>query len=155
MPVHVALLRLLLAAALGGLVGYERETIRKPAGLRTMMLVGLGSCLFTLASFEMVRGAPAADPSRIAAQIVTGIGFLGAGSIIRAGTSVVGVTTAASIWLVAAVGLAVGAGLYFHAVFATVLGYTILRLVERILERKKRETRAGDALGEQAPQNRA
>ncbi len=139
MPIHIALFRLFLAAALGGLVGYERETIRKPAGLRTMMLVGLGSCLFTIASFEMVAGVPSADPARVAAQVVSGIGFLGAGSIIRAGTSVVGVTTAASIWLVAAVGLATGAGLYFHAIFATVLAYAILRVVERFLETKKYE----------------
>ncbi|HFE52247.1 MAG TPA: MgtC/SapB family protein [Bacteroidetes bacterium] len=149
MPIHIVLFRLLLAAALGGLVGYERETIRKPAGLRTMMLVGLGSCLFTIASAQMAAGVPNADPARIAAQVVSGIGFLGAGSIIRAGTSVVGVTTAASIWLVAAVGLATGAGLYFHAIFATVLAYAILRIVERFLETKKYEEEVEKAKEEQ------
>jgi putative Mg2+ transporter-C (MgtC) family protein len=132
-----ALLRLSLAAVFGAIIGYEREVIHKPAGLRTMMLVSLGSCLFTLASLEAAHGFAGADPSRIAAQVVTGIGFLGAGSILRAGTSVVGVTTAACIWLVAAVGLATGLGLYGYALFASLLGFVILRLVERLIERGK------------------
>ncbi|MDZ7372379.1 MAG: MgtC/SapB family protein [candidate division KSB1 bacterium] len=138
MSVQLALLRLILAALFGAIIGYEREVIHKPAGLRTMMLVSLGSCLFTLASLEVARSAPGADPARIAAQVVTGVGFLGAGSILRAGTSVVGVTTAACIWLVAAVGLATGLGLYWHALSTSLIGFVILRLLERLIERGKR-----------------
>ncbi|MGH2677187.1 MAG: MgtC/SapB family protein, partial [Actinomycetota bacterium] len=108
-------LRLLGAALLGGVIGLEREVRDQPAGFRTHMLVALGSCLFTLISaygFGAFQGDPGVpyDPTRIAAQIVTGIGFLGAGAIIRSGMSVRGLTTAASLWVVAAIGMAVGAG---------------------------------------------
>ncbi|MFL5944961.1 MAG: MgtC/SapB family protein [Gaiellaceae bacterium] len=123
-----ALLRLALAAVLGGAIGIERELREREAGLRTHLLVALGSCLFTivgaygfhefLASGESVVRA---DPTRIAAQIVTGIGFLGAGAIIRQGLSVRGLTTAATLWIVAAVGLAAGAGYYSGAVITTVV----------------------------------
>ncbi len=145
MDVGTTLFRLAAATLLSAVIGYEREVIRKPAGLRTMMLVGLGSCLFTIASLEAANYSPTVDPSRIAAQIVTGIGFLGAGSIIRAGASVVGITTAASIWLVAAVGLATGLGLYYQALAASLLGFAILRLVERLIDRglMRARTRSG------------
>jgi putative Mg2+ transporter-C (MgtC) family protein len=110
--------RLLTAALLGALLGFEREMKQKSAGLRTNVLIALGSALFTVMSYEMAEG-DAADPSRIAAQIVTGIGFLGAGAIIRQGLSVRGLTTAAGLWVVAAIGMAVGAGYYSAALIAT------------------------------------
>jgi putative Mg2+ transporter-C (MgtC) family protein len=123
-----ALLRLALAAFLGALIGVERELRDRQAGLRTHLLVALGSALFTIVSaygFEdFLRSGQSvvrADPTRIAAQIVTGIGFLGAGAIIRQGASVRGLTTAATLWVVAAVGLASGAGYYSGAVIATLL----------------------------------
>ena len=121
-----ALLRIVLAAALGGAIGVERELREREAGLRTHMLVSVGSALFTIVSAYgfhafLASGASVvrADPSRIAAQIVTGIGFLGAGAIIRQGLSVRGLTTAATLWVVSAIGLAVGAGYYSGAVIST------------------------------------
>jgi putative Mg2+ transporter-C (MgtC) family protein len=123
-----SLLRLALAAALGGLIGLERELREREAGLRTHLLVALGSALFTIVGAYgfhdfLNTGASVvrADPTRIAAQIVTGIGFLGAGAIIRQGISVRGLTTAATLWVVAAVGLAAGAGYYSVAVITTAL----------------------------------
>ncbi|MGZ4345868.1 MAG: MgtC/SapB family protein [Gaiellaceae bacterium] len=123
-----ALLRLALAGGLGGLIGIERELREREAGLRTHLLVSLGSALFTIVGAYgfhefLSSGATVvrADPTRIAAQIVTGIGFLGAGAIIRQGLSVRGLTTAATLWVVAAVGLACGAGSYGVAVITTVI----------------------------------
>src|SRR5438093_1181370 len=123
-----ALLRLALAAALGAAVGLERELREREAGLRTHLLVSLGSALFTIASaygfreFFVSNGALVrTDPTRIAAQIVTGIGFLGAGAIIRQGLSVRGLTTAATLWVVAAIGLTAGAGYYSAAAITTLL----------------------------------
>ena len=114
---HV-LLRLSVAAALGGAIGFERELRERGAGLRTHLVVCVGSALFTLVSaYAFV--SPHVDPSRIAAQIVSGIGFLGAGAIIRQGLSVRGLTTAATLWLVAAIGMASGAGYYDAAIIAT------------------------------------
>jgi putative Mg2+ transporter-C (MgtC) family protein len=113
-----ALLRLALAGVLGGLIGLERELREREAGLRTHLLVAVGAALFTIAGaygFDSVS----VDPTRVAAQIVTGIGFLGAGAIIRQGFSVRGLTTAATLWVVAAVGLASGAGYYSGAVITT------------------------------------
>jgi putative Mg2+ transporter-C (MgtC) family protein len=128
-----ALLRLALAAALGGVIGIERELREREAGFRTHMLVALGSALFTIVSaygFHAFLSSGAnvirADPTRIAAQIVTGIGFLGAGAIIRQGSSVRGLTTAATLWVVAAIGLAVGAGYYSGALITT--GLVVLAL---------------------------
>ena len=128
-----ALLRLVVAAGLGAAIGFERELRDREAGMRTHLLVALGSCLFTLVSAYgfnefLVNGGSVvrADPSRIAAQIVTGIGFLGAGAIIREGLSVRGLTTAASLWIVAAIGMAAGAGYYGAAIGSTVL--TLLAL---------------------------
>ena len=123
-----SLLRLALAAALGGLIGVERELREREAGLRTHLLVALGSALFTIVSaygfhafLTSGQSVVRADPTRIAAQIVTGIGFLGAGAIIRQGLSVRGLTTAATLWVVAAIGLAAGAGYYSAAVITTAL----------------------------------
>jgi putative Mg2+ transporter-C (MgtC) family protein len=121
-----ALFRLALAGVLGGIVGYERETAGRPAGLRTYILVSAGSCLFTLVS---ILGFPGSDPSRVAAQIVTGIGFIGAGSIIIGRAGVRGITTAAGIWAIAAVGMAAGVGLYLLAVASAVGAYLVLELV--------------------------
>jgi putative Mg2+ transporter-C (MgtC) family protein len=122
------LLRVAVAAALGGAVGLERELREREAGFRTHMLVAVGSALFTLVSAYgfrdfLVNGGSVvrADPTRIAAQIVTGIGFLGAGAIIRQGLSIRGLTTAATLWVVAAIGLAAGAGYYSAAVITTLL----------------------------------
>jgi putative Mg2+ transporter-C (MgtC) family protein len=114
------LLRLFVAAALGGAIGLERELRERQAGLRTHLVVSVGSALFTLVSaygFHSFDGK--VDPTRIAAQIVSGIGFLGAGAIIRQGLSVRGLTTAASLWLVAAIGMAAGAGYWDGALIAT------------------------------------
>ena len=126
-------MRLVVAAGLGLAIGVERELRDREAGLRTHLLVSLGSCLFTIVSAYgfhefLTHGGNVvrADPSRIAAQIVTGIGFLGAGAIIREGLSVRGLTTAATLWVVAAIGMAAGAGYYGPAALATVL--TILAL---------------------------
>jgi putative Mg2+ transporter-C (MgtC) family protein len=120
--------RLVLAAILGGAVGFERRQAEKPAGVRTLALVSMGSALFTLIS---AFGFGLGDPSRIAAQVVTGIGFLGAGTIMRIGADVRGLTTAASIWLVAAVGMAAGTGMYILSVVGAVLALTIIHFFPR------------------------
>jgi putative Mg2+ transporter-C (MgtC) family protein len=129
-------LRLALAGAFGALVGFERESRNHPAGMRTHALVGLGACLFTVAGaygFADVDKGPNVDPARVAAQVATGIGFIGAGAIMRNGFNVRGLTTAATLWLVAALGVAVGAGSYVTAAvgFAVVLAVLIgLRFVK-------------------------
>jgi len=121
------LLRLFVAAALGGAIGLERELRERQAGLRTHLVVSVGSALFTLVSaYGFSDFGARVDPTRIAAQIVTGIGFLGAGAIIRQGLSVRGLTTAASLWLVAAIGMAAGAGYYSGAVITTLLALLAL-----------------------------
>jgi putative Mg2+ transporter-C (MgtC) family protein len=128
LPWWEVIVRLGLASILGGAIGLERELREREAGLRTHLLVALGSALFTVVSaygfheFEFSRASGVTfDPTRIAAQIVTGIGFLGAGAIIRQGLAVRGLTTAASLWVVAAIGMAAGAGYYSAAAIATVL----------------------------------
>jgi putative Mg2+ transporter-C (MgtC) family protein len=125
------LLRLVAGLMLGAVVGWERELQRMPAGFRTHALVGLGAAAFTVVSGFAFIG-PGADPTRIAAQIVTGIGFLGGGAILHHGGNVRGLTTAASLWSVAAVGMAAGAGLYVVAIGGTVLIVVALDLFERI-----------------------
>jgi uncharacterized membrane protein YhiD involved in acid resistance len=112
--------RLLLAAVLGGAVGLERELRHKPAGLRTMMLICIGAALFTIMSYEMA-GDVGGDHTRIAAQIIPGIGFIGAGVVIRERGSVTGITSAATIFMIASVGMTVGAGFPMTAVFTTLL----------------------------------
>jgi putative Mg2+ transporter-C (MgtC) family protein len=145
-----SLLRLVLAAVLGGLIGVERELREREAGLRTHLLVALGSALFTIVGaygfqdfLESGESVVRADPTRIAAQIVTGIGFLGAGAIIRQGFSVRGLTTAATLWVVAAVGLAAGAGYYSAAVITTAVVlialYPLRIMAYRILRRFRTE----------------
>lgn len=118
------ILKIVLGTFLGGLVGLERELHGRVAGLRTHILVCVGSTLIMLTSthiFDVYRGIAAVDPSRIAAQVVSGIGFLGAGTILRFRASVRGLTTAASLWTVAAVGLAVGSGFYNGAILTTAI----------------------------------
>jgi putative Mg2+ transporter-C (MgtC) family protein len=130
--------RLLLAAALGGALGFERELRQKSAGLRTNILIAIGSALFTLMSYELADPA-GADPGRVAAQIVTGIGFLGAGAIIRRDGDVHGLTTAATIWVNAAVGVAAGGGefhLAFIATGVTLVALLLLHPIEKIVDRR-------------------
>src|SRR2546422_4109721 len=116
------LLRLSVGAALGAVVGVEREIRDREAGIRTHLLVSLGAALFTIVGAYGFRDfGSSVDPTRIAAQIVTGIGFLGAGAILREGLSVRGLTTAGSLWVVAAIGMAVGAGWYVGAIGTTAL----------------------------------
>jgi putative Mg2+ transporter-C (MgtC) family protein len=134
--------RLLLAALLGSLIGLERERISWAAGLRTHMLVCVGSCLLMIVSafgFADILSTPHVilDPSRIAAQVVSGIGFLGAGAILMRGEVVRGLTTAASVWAVAAIGLTVGSGLYSAAIAATTIILIILAGIKPIEERFK------------------
>jgi putative Mg2+ transporter-C (MgtC) family protein len=131
-----ALVRIAAAAGLGGVVGLERELAERDAGLRTHMLVGVGSALFTLVGAYGFSDFPArsVDPTRIAAQVVTGIGFLGAGIIFRQGFTVRGLTTAASLWLVAAIGMAAGAGFWKGAVIALIVALVSLRPLEWIKE---------------------
>jgi putative Mg2+ transporter-C (MgtC) family protein len=136
MPVEMAW-RLLLAAGLGAAIGLEREYRQKPAGLRTNILIALGSALFTILSLELTRNV--GDPSRVAGQIVTGIGFLGGGAILRNRDSVHGMTTAATIWVNAAVGVAAGMGQYALATFAvalTLLVLVVLPPIEVYFERR-------------------
>ncbi|MBD3161045.1 MAG: hypothetical protein GF346_02640 [Candidatus Eisenbacteria bacterium] len=126
------LLRLGVALVLSFPIGWERETGQKPAGLRTHLLVGLGCCLFVLVSKVVALEAQSdADPGRIAAQVVTGVGFLGGGAILRAGGAVRGLTTAASIWLVAAIGMAAGSGYFVGAGACAAIGFGILAGLER------------------------
>jgi putative Mg2+ transporter-C (MgtC) family protein len=125
MPIDLAndlsiIVRLVLAAILGALIGLEREVHSHPAGMRTHLLVSVGSAAFTILSIEAFD-APGADPARIAAQIVSGIGFLGAGAILKEGATIRGLTTAASLWAVAAVGMAAGAGAWAVAVTGVIL----------------------------------
>ena len=128
--------RLFLAAALGGVIGFEREKHNKRmAGFRTHILVSIGSSLIMLVSmhiFEIYAGKAPVDPARIAAGVVTGIGFLGAGTIIRSGENVQGLTTAASLWTVSGIGLAVGCGFYIAGCTASIIALAALYLLRKI-----------------------
>ena len=140
LPQWEMILRLLVAAVLGSVIGFERERLSWAAGLRTHMLVSTGACLVMIVSafgFADILGTPnvTLDPSRVAAQVISGIGFLGAGSILLRGEVIRGLTTAASLWTVAGIGLAVGGGLYVAAFGATVIIYGILAGMKPIEER--------------------
>jgi putative Mg2+ transporter-C (MgtC) family protein len=127
------MLRLVLSAVLGGMIGLEREIHHKPAGLRTNMFICIGSAMFTILSWKLASAYPG-DHTRIAAQIIPGIGFIGAGSILHARGSVSGLTTAATMFVVASIGMACGGGIYFTAIFATImllLALTFLGVVEK------------------------
>jgi putative Mg2+ transporter-C (MgtC) family protein len=128
------LVRLTLAAVLGGIIGLERELKRKPAGLRTNIFICFGAAMFTILSAELAKDFGIGDRTRIAAQIIPGIGFIGAGSILHDKGGVSGLTTAATIFVVASIGMAAGGGLYVPAIFATMLIYLALHLLG-ILER--------------------
>ncbi len=138
-------IRLLLALVLSGFIGLERQIHRRTAGLRTHILVGLGSCLIMLTSlyiFAIYKNEVPLDPARIAAGVITGIGFLGAGAIIRDREGIKGLTTAASLWVVAGIGLATGCGFYKAALFTTALALItlfFLRYVERIMFGKEEQ----------------
>jgi putative Mg2+ transporter-C (MgtC) family protein len=136
---------LLLSTVLGGAIGWEREHADKPAGLRTNILICMAATLLADLSQRAAAGSAVADPGRIAAQIVTGMGFLGAGTIIKARGHVTGLTTAATLWVVAAIGMAVGFGAYVEAVGTTLLVLAALiplrRLEEAIELRRKEEGR--------------
>ena len=147
----VLLWKLLLATVLGGAIGFEREIAGKPAGLRTNILICVGAALFTHLSISIAQigftpdGRPYGDTTRITAQIVSGIGFLGAGAILHAHGAVVGLTTAATIWVVAAVGAAIGAGAYVEGIGTSVLIILVLvglRPVERKLLNRRRKVNA-------------
>lgn len=134
LSVKVVLLRLFAAALLGGIVGIERENRKRAAGLRTHLLVCLGSALIMVLSeylFFKYHGLTNFDPARLGAQVVSGIGFLGAGTIIKQGASVKGLTTAASLWTVACIGLAAGSGFYAAAVIAAAIVFVTLRTLSR------------------------
>lgn len=131
-----AILRLGIAVVLGGTIGFERGQHHQVAGFRTHILICVGSCL--IMEVGLILAGPDArsgDPARLAAQIVSGIGFLGAGAIIRWGTDVHGLTTAASVWTVSAIGLTIGAGLYVLAVACTIIMFLVLRLLAPISHR--------------------
>ena len=139
MPLSELFLRLGLAAILGAALGIERELRCKPAGLRTNMLIAIGSALFTIMSLEISRQFGGSTPDRIAAQIVTGIGFLGGGAILRSGSDVHGMTTAATIFVNAGIGMAAGGGAYAIAMVATLLTLVVLVLlppVENYFEKR-------------------
>ena len=132
-----------LAAILGGIIGIERDWRGRPAGFRTNMLISIGSCLFTILSITgfPLDGSAAQDSARIAAQVVSGVGFLGAGALLQTRNKTKGMTTAATIWLVAAIGMSVGTGNYFLAVFTTVLTAAVLQLllpVSKLVEHEGR-----------------
>lgn len=133
------LIRLAIAAALGMIVGYERERQNQPAGLRTHTILAIGSCLAMTVSINLAMQfqplAPNGDPARLAAQVISGIGFLGAGAILRYGTNVKGLTTAASLWTNAIIGLAVGAG-HFVAAIGTAALLLIILVLLNVLEKK-------------------
>jgi len=135
MSVLDVLLRLFAAAVLGGIVGLERENKRRAAGLRTHMLVSLGSALVMITSvyiFNEYQGLTSFDPTRMGAQVISGIGFLGAGTIIKQGVSVRGLTTAASLWAVACVGLAVGSGFWTAAIISAAVVVVTLFVMSKL-----------------------
>lgn len=134
--------QVLLAALLGGVLGVEREWRGQSAGVRTNMLISLSSCLFTILSIHAFPGTPR-DTARVAAQIVTGVGFLGAGTLLHKREHVKGLTTAATIWLVAALGMAVGAGGHILAIFTTALAVCVLRLLPPLTKRLPRQNNGG------------
>lgn len=131
------IIRLSVAFLLGGVIGLEREITRKPAGLRTHILISLAAAIFTLLSLSPAFASPVTDPTRIAAQILTGMGFVGAGLVIGYGGQVRGVTTAASLWITAAIGMAAGLGEFGLAVFSTFLiliALWVLKLIEKPID---------------------
>ncbi len=142
------IMRLILSAVLSGMIGLERQLHKRTAGLRTHILVSLGSCLIMLTSlyvFDIYKELTHVDPARIAAGVITSIGFLGAGTIIREKEGVKGLTTAASLWVVAGIGLAVGCGFKRAAIYSTIIAVAVLfflRFAEGIMEDRKNYTKS-------------
>lgn len=132
-PFNEILLRIGLSLVLGGVIGFERERDNQPAGLRTHMILVIGACLAMILSINMgvISGN---DPARIAAQVISGIGFLGAGAILRYGFNVKGLTTATTLWTMAIVGLVLGAGYYWVAIISTVLMLIVLAVLDQIVK---------------------
>jgi len=148
-------IRILVAILLGLAIGAEREYHRHPAGLRTMAMVSAGAALFTMIGEFSFGEIGKTDPTRIAAQVVSGVGFLGAGAILRQGSDVKGLTTAASIWVVAAIGMAAGFGSFLLALMATtlvVLTLVTIRPVERMLFRRQLQEESAEAKLENDPE---
>jgi putative Mg2+ transporter-C (MgtC) family protein len=142
--IHAQLiLRLLVAATLGAVVGYERERNAAPAGIRTHGMVCLGAALFTVVSLHGFEGR--GEPNRIAAMIVSGIGFIGAGAILRSGTSVRGLTTAATLWVTAAIGMAVGVGMMVISLATTAIIFVFLSFGPRLASTKVERGEEGEA----------
>jgi len=138
--------RLLVAAALGALIGLDRELRQKPAGLRTNILIAFGAALFTMVS--IVLAGPNGIPDRLAGNVVVGVGFLGGGAIMRSGRNVHGMTTAATIWVNAAIGMTAGAGEMAMAAIATGITLVVLAVlppIERYADRRAGVSKAGDA----------
>ncbi len=129
LPNTELMLRILVSAVLGGAIGFERVWHGRPAGLRTSMLIAISSCLFTILSSTGFGDGLSQDPARVASQIVVGVGFLGAGTMMHSEKHVLGLTTASTIWLVAAIGMAAGVGLYGMAVAVTALALLCLTLL--------------------------
>ena len=132
--------RLMVTAVLCGLIGVEREHVNRPAGLRTHVLVGISAALVMITSeylFHQYNEMANIDPARLGAQVISGIGFLGAGTIVKDGFNVRGLTTAASLWAVACIGLAAGAGLYSGAILATIFIYVTLEVMKNIIGKQK------------------
>ena len=132
MPIQDYILRLLLSVVIGGLIGGEREAAHRPAGFRTHILVCIGAAIVTAAGQSLALDS-GADPTRIAAQVVSGVGFLGAGTILRDGFSIRGLTTAASIWTTACLGIAAGAGLYVLALLGLLTTVLVLTVFDRVI----------------------
>ena len=153
-------IRLSLACLFGLIIGAERQARHKVAGLRTHVLVSLGACLIMILSVEIATSLPnsSGDPGRLAAQVVSGIGFLGAGAILKEGVSVIGLTTAASLWLIAAIGLATGVGSFFSAGIATAFGFITLTFIGRfdkfrLLRQQHHITLEVESYSERSPVN--
>lgn len=124
--------KLLLSGVCGALIGWEREVEEKSAGLRTHMLVALGSCLFTILSLEMESRSGISDPSRVIQGLLIGLGFIAGGVIFREGPSVKGLTTAAGLWILGAVGLAIGMGCYAEGILASLLAFLVIEAIPHI-----------------------
>jgi putative Mg2+ transporter-C (MgtC) family protein len=159
LSLHLELiLRIFVAAVLGGIIGYERDVAGRPAGLRTHAIVALASAMFMVVSthFMFEQNYPGgakipADGARIAAQVVSGIGFLAGGAILRTGLTVQGLTTAAALWLVAAIGLAAGGGMYAESVAGTVAGIAVLAFLRRFEDKDEVGRRVSMTLGSDSP----
>jgi putative Mg2+ transporter-C (MgtC) family protein len=140
-PTVLIAIKLVVAILCGGAIGFERELSRKAAGLRTNVLICMGAALFMIVSRHISGGAPYSDPGRLVAQVVTGVGFIGAGVILQARGSVTGLTTAATIFVVAAVGITIGEGMFTVALLSTALiivVLVVLRRIERMIIRRQR-----------------